>query len=80
MAVKIGQPAKQKKGPKVEFTPEHQRDFDGMMEKCYQGLHKPMVVKVGEFRDKIWYICQDCLDAYMKDHPELKPLIVAFRR
>ena len=57
MAVKIGQPAKQKKGPKVEFTPEHQRDFDGMMEKCYQGLHKPMVVKVGEFRDKIWYIC-----------------------
>jgi len=62
------------------LTPDHIRDLEGMQENCYNNLHRPMVIKCLGFKEDIWYVCSDCLDRYVKDHPEIKHLIVGFKR
>lgn len=66
--------------PQVEFGPEYQRDFERMQETCYEGLHRPNVVKIVGFSGAVYYVCRECLDKYMKDHDELKEVVVAFKR
>lgn len=72
--------SKQQKKPKQTFEGYHARDFDELQEKCYKELHRPCVVKVRGFKDKIWYICKKDLDEYMKEHKEIDSLVVAFER
>lgn len=75
------------KGP--TFTPKHQRDFERMEKNCYEKhaskiledeKYRPRVVKVSGWGDKVYYICKECLDEYMKKHEELKKIIISFGR
>mgnify|MGYP001134309227 CR=1 FL=1 len=67
--------------PKEEpLAQEHKAAFEKLQENCYQNLHRPMVIKAIDDQEHIWYVCQECLDAYVKEHPEIKGKIIAFRR
>jgi len=69
------------KEKKLVFSSKLQKDFEKMQENCYQKLHRPMLVKV-RTEELIYYICQECLDAYMAKtkNKKLKEMIMAFRR
>jgi len=71
--------SKGKPDPQPELTPEEAQELDRMQENCFKKLHRPMVVKV-EGKEEIWYICEKCLDKWMKTHDHLKEIVVGFRR
>jgi len=56
------------------------RELEELQANCYENLHRPMVVKAKGFKENIWYVCEECLDKYVEKHPELKKLIIAFKR
>lgn len=66
--------------PPAEFKQEHETAFKQMQGKCYDALHRPMAVKIIGRDDVLYYICQECLDEYMKSHEELKKIVVGFPR
>jgi len=66
--------------PLPNFTPENQDEFEKMQKHCYEKLHKPRVTKITNWGDKLYYICKECMDKYMKEHEELEPIIVSFGR
>jgi len=68
------------KKQKEEFTRENAADLEKLQQICYEKLHKPMVIKCIGFNEAIWYVCSDCLDRYVKDHPEIKHLLIGFKR
>lgn len=63
-----------------EFTPEHRDAFERMSKNCYEHLHRPRVVKITNWGEDIFYICKECLDKYVKEHEELKKIVVSFGR
>lgn len=63
-----------------EFTPEHQDAFRNMQEQCYNSLHRPRVIKIMNWPDALYYVCQECLEAYLEKYPELKETVLSFGR
>jgi len=62
-----------------EFSIKHQNAFDGMQENCFNHLHKPSKIRIRGFQDTgLYYICQDCLEAYIKKNKKLKKIVIRF--
>lgn len=74
-----GQGTKPQGPPQKEITGKERDELSRLSEGCYEGLHRPLVVKVDGV-EEIWYICQECLDRWVKDHPHLQEQITGFKR
>lgn len=61
-----------------EFKPEHRQAFDRMQNACFEGLHRPCKIKIRGWSDSLYYVCKDCLEAYLKENEELKKIVVRF--
>lgn len=59
-----------------KFSIENQQAFDRMQENCYKELHRPSKIQIRGWTDTLYYVCKECLEKYIKEHEEMKKLVV----